>query len=483
MAAVLAEFFELNMVWVALPDLYQEFGNPATVGWVLTVFALVGAASAAVGGRIGDVIGYRKVLVFVMLAGAVGSVVSATSDNLGQLILGRALQGLTAVALPLAIGMIRSVVSEARQKFTTGVLASMAFVGGAVAMFIAGQIIERSGWRSIFWVSAAFAGVVALLVMTLPKVQERVGSIRDIDFIGGTLFAPGIALSLAGVTQITTWGLGSPATLGLIFSGVLVLAGWYLYEKRHPSPMIDVKLFRNRAFAISCIAITLYAAGPFGLGSAFPALMMGPTWTGAGFGMSPSVYGSLGLILLPLTFACSLLAGWLTQKRGAAFTVIGGATFTAIAVGALIVGISAFGTDFVIVALLSYGAYSASLAFVNAGLPTFVIEAIPKKRTGEAIGVQQVVKQGGQAIGLQLVAVLLGFQLVSDPARGPGAYPSQSTILVVLSYGTAMALLVVVVTLFARSSKVRRRMPAEAAEYAQLNVTPHSANVKDKSSP
>ncbi|HET7742061.1 MAG TPA: MFS transporter, partial [Mycobacterium sp.] len=114
--AAITEYFELNMVIVALPTFYRHFGTPAEVGWVLTAFALVGTASAAVGGRIGDVIGYRPVLIFALVTAAVGSLVSATSNELWQLILGRAIQGTSGVVLPVAIGALRAAVADPRKQ-------------------------------------------------------------------------------------------------------------------------------------------------------------------------------------------------------------------------------------------------------------------------------------------------------------------------------------------------------------------------------
>ena len=151
--AAVAEYFELNMVIVALPTFYKSFGSPAEVGWVLTAFALVGTASAAVAGRIGDVIGYRPVLIFALVAAAIGSLISATANELWQLILGRAIQGTSGVVLPLAIGALRAAVAEPRkQQVGTAVIAGIPIAAGALAIWTAGHVIGPWGWRSLFWI-------------------------------------------------------------------------------------------------------------------------------------------------------------------------------------------------------------------------------------------------------------------------------------------------------------------------------------------
>src|SRR5689334_5529840 len=140
--AAIAEYFELSMVTVALPTFYTLFGSPAEVGWVLTAFALVGTASAAVAGRIGDVIGYRSVLIFALVTAAVGSLISATSNELWQLILGRAVQGMSGVVLPLAIGALRAAVAQPRrQQVGTAVIAGVPIAAGVLAVWTAGHVL------------------------------------------------------------------------------------------------------------------------------------------------------------------------------------------------------------------------------------------------------------------------------------------------------------------------------------------------------
>jgi MFS family permease len=180
--AAITEYFELNMVIVALPTFYRQFGSPAEVGWVLTAFALVGTASAAVGGRIGDVVGYRPVLIFALVTAAVGSLVSATSTELWQLILGRAIQGTSGVVFPLAIGALRAAVTEPRkQQVGTAVIAGIPGAAGALAIWTAGHVIGPWGWRSLFWISCGLSLVMAALALTLPRTRVRNGSLRDID--------------------------------------------------------------------------------------------------------------------------------------------------------------------------------------------------------------------------------------------------------------------------------------------------------------
>ncbi|MGN6691371.1 MAG: MFS transporter, partial [Sphingopyxis sp.] len=97
--------FETAMVLAALKKLVEDFGDPAMVGWLITGYLIVGAAVAAIIGRLGDLFGRRQVLVVVLLIGAAGSLISALSTNFPVLLGGRLMQGVTAAILPLCNGL------------------------------------------------------------------------------------------------------------------------------------------------------------------------------------------------------------------------------------------------------------------------------------------------------------------------------------------------------------------------------------------
>jgi MFS family permease len=456
----IAEFFDLSMVTVALPTFYKTFGSPAEVGWVLTAFALVGTASAAVAGRIGDVIGYRPVLVFALATAAVGSLISATSSELWQLILGRAIQGTSGVVLPLAIGALRAAVAQPRkQKVGTAVIAGVPVFAGVLAVWTAGRVIGPWGWRSLFWISGGLSLAMAALALTLPRARVRNGSLRDIDYLGGALLGLGIGLFLAGITQVTPWGFFASGTLGLLSGGLVVLLGWFLYERRHPEPIIDFKLFRNPGFAVACLAMALYAGGA-NTGAVWGAVVaLDPRSTGAGFGLSPATFGNIALVLgLSIGPAAALLAGRATLRLGAARAVAAGGVLAGAASLVLLGGILVIGTQHRALFVLWGGMSVGTLVFLAASLAVLVVESVPADVTGAAVGTQQVVKQGAQSIGFQIVAVILTTQLVAARAGGPAQLPGQRSMVLVLLYAAVTSLAIAPLGWFA-VRRARHRPP------------------------
>ena len=152
--AAIVEFLELNMIYVALPAMYTEYGDPAIVGWLVTSFALAAAVAAGIGGRLGDVLGARRVLVGALAVAVLGSVVSALALSFPMLMTGRALQGFSGAILPVAYGELRRVITPARLKTAIGLLSGGAFLGAALGFLSAGLAIQYFGWRSIFCLSA-----------------------------------------------------------------------------------------------------------------------------------------------------------------------------------------------------------------------------------------------------------------------------------------------------------------------------------------
>ena len=443
--AAITEYFELNMVIVALPTFYRHFGTPAEVGWVLTAFALVGTASAAVGGRIGDVIGYRPVLIFALVTAAVGSLVSATSNELWQLILGRAIQGTSGVVLPVAIGALRAAVADPRkQQVGTAVIAGISGAAGAVAIWTAGHVIGPWGWRSLFWISGGLSLVMAALALTLPRTRVRNGSLRDIDYLGGALLALGVGLFLAGVTQISPWGFFAPGTVGLLSGGLIVLLGWFLYERKCRDPIVDFGLFRNPGFAVSCLAMVLYGAGTNSGAAWGGAVALDPQSTGAGFGLSPAHFANIAIVMgVCIGVPVSLLAGRMTVRIGAVRTVaVGGALAAAfyLVIGAG--GILVIGTQHLALYVFWGCLHTADLVVLAASLAVVVVKSVPAGQTGAAVGLQQVIKQASQSIGFQIVAVILTTQLVAARAGGPAVFPGQRSMVLVLVYAGVISLVI-----------------------------------------
>ena len=142
MAAEIVGSLELTMIYAAMRSLIGEFGSASAVGWLLTSFMLSSAAGAALFGRVGDLIGRRRVLLFVLAVSTVGSLISSSTRDLGWLIAGRAMQGAAGSIVPLCFGIVRARAEPARIPLGISLLAAASSLASATGLMLGGLVVD-----------------------------------------------------------------------------------------------------------------------------------------------------------------------------------------------------------------------------------------------------------------------------------------------------------------------------------------------------
>src|SRR5439155_20925831 len=155
---------ESGMMYVALPTIAAKFQNLGDVSWLITAFVLMQAGTAAVAGRLGDLMGRRRVLVWVLALCATGSAISAFSMQLGWIVIGRAIQGISGAVLPLCFGIARQSTPPRQLPVWVGVLISANIVSGALAFLIGGIIAQFGSWHWIFYVTLGLPIITLVIV-------------------------------------------------------------------------------------------------------------------------------------------------------------------------------------------------------------------------------------------------------------------------------------------------------------------------------
>jgi MFS family permease len=217
--------FEQTMLYVAVPTLMKAFVlDAATISWAITVFLLVGAGTAAIAGRLGDLYGRKKVLIALMILSTVGSFISVIAGNFEGILIGRAFQGTSAALFPLLVGIAREVVPAPRVPVLVALTTGSAIIGGSVAALVAGILLDTAGWHSMFVASGILAVIALGAALLLPNsvVPAPVERAR-LDILGGVLLAPAIASVLLGVNMARSQG-AIPLVLALIIGGVAMFA-------------------------------------------------------------------------------------------------------------------------------------------------------------------------------------------------------------------------------------------------------------------
>lgn len=398
--------FETSMMFAAIPTLITEFNSTAsTVGWAVTAFLLVSAASAAVCGRLGDMYGRERILMVLLAVAALGSIISAVGDSLASIIIGRAIQGVAGAILPLCIGLAREHLPAARVPVAVALISGSAVAAGSASLLVAGVLIDNASWHMIFVVAAVYAIFALLLVWFVLPWRRPTGTSEKIDYIGAVTFAAAVAAILLGVNKSQVWGWADARTLGLIVGGAVALVLLVRWELRIPSPIINVRLFADRKFTLTMLATVAIAAGPMGVVTMIiPIIMQTPSDGGFGLGLSATHAGWLSFIGSLFGFVCTPLSGRISAAIGSRVAMLLG---TGLFVVGTVIMLTAHHSVVAMTAMVV--TVSVATAFAYTAIPNLIVESVPEHNTSETTGTNAVLRTAGQGVGTSIATMLLAF--------------------------------------------------------------------------
>ena len=446
--------FEGAMIFSAMGALYRTFNDPILIGWIITAFVLVNAASTAIGARLGDLFGRRRVLLICLVLATVGSLISALSTEAWGVIIGRGVQGLAGPILPLCYGLVRENLAEERVPFGIGLISATAIFTSGIGFLLGGFIADTYSWQGVFFFSAGAALVaVPVVALNVPR-STPVESREPLDLIGGILFMVPLTALLFSIGKLKAWGWDDPRTLILVGTSLPLLAYWVWYESRQRSPLIDVRLLLQRDVALANIALVLIGFGAMQSAMVISLLMQQPLWTGVGMGLSAT---TVGFILFP-SMIVSLIGGpWtgmLAARRGARLPLMLGAMLLTVTWTLI-----AFRHDNLLLLIALMVLHGLGQSIVFAAAPMLITAATPAGRTSEANGLSNVFRQTAIAVGAQVVSLVLALNSVKQTELGSVAYPSEVGFVTTFGLIIAASLLCVLAALAFRT---RAPMPAPA---------------------
>ena len=426
--------------------------------WVVTSYSLVAALATGFVGRLGDQFGRRKILVLVLAISAIGSVISALAPSFGILVAGRALQGVSGAVLPLAIGMVRSTFPQAKISMGIAVVSTSALIAGAAGMLGGGLFLDYASWHYIFW-TAAIAATVAAFFVHFGIAREPKHSLAGsgkIDYFGGLLFGAAIAAVLYGLTMSKNLGWSNASVLAFLIGGFVALGIWIAWELRVEAPMIDVRMFGQRKFALGMLATALIALGPIGTTNILTVtLYRNPSSVTMadgsimdlpiGLGLSATMTGLLGFITAAAAFAISPFIGKISARYGARTGLIIGSLLTIVGLGIVCL---APGDITVVVAGMIVVIFGTG--FLYSGMPTIIVECVLPEQTSTATGINAVTRTAFQAVAASIVGLMLVF---SPVVAGENTFVSLSGFFLVVGVLVTTCVLTIVVVLFIPPTK------------------------------
>lgn len=286
-----------TIVSTALPTIVSDLGGLEHLSWVVTAYMLAATAATPLWGKLGDQYGRKKLFQLAIIIFLVGSALCGLSQNMGQLIGFRALQGLGGGGLMvLSMAIVGDIVSPRERGKYQGLFGAVFGATSVLGPLLGGLFTEHLSWRWVFYVNLPI-GVIALLVIAAALHIPVRSTKHRIDYLG-TFLVASVATCLVLVASLggTTWGWGSPQIIGLAALGVVLGVAFVLVEFRAAEPVLPMRLFRVRTFTLSAIISFVIGFAMFGAMTYLPTFLQvvqGVTPTMSGVHMLPMVFGLL----------------------------------------------------------------------------------------------------------------------------------------------------------------------------------------------
>ena len=243
-----------SAVNIAFPSITTAFGLPQSgIRWVIIAYVLTYASLTLAFGKLGDLLGYRRVFVTGLVISALGYAACSMAPEFGLLLAGRVLQGVgAALTWSCAPALATSLYPESERTRVLGFYSAAIALGSALGPLAGGALVERFGWQVVFWarlplVATAFA--LAWLIPTAVASTTR----RAFDWTGALLLVTWLSAFLLAAAR-PEMPHGEIVAAALVVLGVFTLWAFLAHEARHPDPIIRPSLFRERAFLVLNLA-------------------------------------------------------------------------------------------------------------------------------------------------------------------------------------------------------------------------------------
>ena len=403
---------DTTIVNVAIPTMLVSLNASLDqILWVVNAYVLTFAVLLITGGRLGDILGQRRLFIGALAAFALASAVCGVAQDANQLIAARAAQGVAAAALsPQTLAIVSAIFPAQRRGAALGILSAVTAMAALLGPVLGGLIVTYLDWRWIFYVNLPIgtAGVVLafLFVPDLRSGRRR----RRLDLLGVVLVSAGLFGIVFGLIegQRYDWGAieGSWVTIPeVIGAGAALVAAFLVWEWFQVEPLLLLALFRNRNFSVMVWLMAVLWFSLVGL-----MIMMSVDLQSV-LGMS-AIHA--GLTITPITLAMGLVApfaGRLTDRVGARYILPLGFLAAAAGMAGVAAVESAGSTSWTFVLpLISVG---VGLGCVVAPLTTEAIRDVRPALAGAASGILYTSRQVGTAAGLAVIGAVLQSRLVS----------------------------------------------------------------------
>jgi EmrB/QacA subfamily drug resistance transporter len=390
---------DATIIATAVPSIVASLGGFAEFPWLFSVYLLAQAVTVPVYGKLADVFGRKPIMLVGIGLFLLGSILCGFAWSMGSLIVFRAVQGLGAGAVqPMSMTIVGDLYSLQERAKVQGYMASVWAIASVVGPTLGGVFSQYVSWRWIFFVNIPLCLIAATMIGL--RFHEQVDRRRpQIDYAGAGVLTIALTLLILGLLEGgQAWAWGSPAGIGVLGAGIVLLGVFVLIERRAADPVVPLRLLRNRLLIATNLVAACVGAVLLGLTSYVPTFVQEVLGTGplvAGFALAaltlgwPISAGLSGRVYLRIGIP-------FTARIGATVIVLGSALLLLLDESSSVLQVG--GTSFLI---------GLGLGFASA--PTIVAAqmAVGWHERGVVTGTNMFFRSAGSAVGVAVFGAVV----------------------------------------------------------------------------
>jgi EmrB/QacA subfamily drug resistance transporter len=413
---------DTTIVNIAIPSMISALHSSLDqILWVLNAYLLVYAVLLITCGRLGDLVGPRRLFIIGLIIFTAASALCGLAQDGTQLIGARILQGVGGALLtPQTLSIITMIFPPERRGAAFGIWGAVAGVAAITGPTLGGFLVTYVDWRWIFYVNVP-VGLVALAGALFIVPDLRPGRRHRFDFGGIALASASLFGIVFGLVEGerynwgTIWGVLTIPEI--IIAGIILFAVFIVFERFQPEPLLPLSLFRNRNFSIANWVSAVVAFGM--LGFFIPVVI---------FLQSVLGFSALkaGLTFLPMSVASMLVApvaGRMSDRFGGKYILLAGLSFFAAGMGLVVFLVSLSATQATFWPPAALAGIGMGMTF--APLTTVAMRDVRPQMAGAASGIVNTVRQVGGAVGSAVIGAVLQNQLAGQLHDQAVAYAAQ----------------------------------------------------------
>ena len=402
--------FDYNSLNISLSPIAKYFNvKIGVVAWLPMIYLLIISSTLLGFGKLGDMIGYKKVFILGVGVFAAGGVLCAIAPTFNLLFLSRALQSLgQAMYSPICIALLTTFLPSNMKGRALGLNATFQGLGTALGSPLGGLINSNFSWRGNFLIAVPIALLIILAAMKVIPSKQAPAKDKKFDYLGAVLLFVTMVGLLFGVNQGTKMGWTSPMVAGSLIAFLIAVILFIFQEKRVGYPLLDLGLFKNRSFTFAALASFLALALNIGIMFLMPFYLQL---------MRHLNIAQTGLILMSpsiISMCIAPFAGNISDRIGSRKLCVAGMALVTLAFIMFAFFSPEVKIRYIVLSLLCLG---AGMGLFSAPNNKLVMSQAPADKQGVASGVYKIALNSGASIGIALFMLVLAQVVLFDVGR------------------------------------------------------------------